>query len=157
VNNIDITSVQGLIDLRNALDRHAAPEVVDWHFANLYNRWARRALAVAGFGFPSKENLGWLGRWKPAYTVAMLKGTGENDEYEKNARAAASGRTRDERDVTLEHGDKTPEESLTVEGVPYAKLGTVYGVDRPFFHVDLSEAVDAAVRNAREKDRFMVE
>lgn len=31
---------------------------------------------------------------------------------------------------------------------------TVGGVDRPFFHVDLVDAVDAAVSSARNKDRM---
>jgi sodium-independent sulfate anion transporter 11 len=29
----------------------------------------------------------------------------------------------------------------------------VYGVDRPFFHLDLHDAVDAAVRDARTADQ----
>jgi sodium-independent sulfate anion transporter 11 len=164
VNNIDITSIQGLIDLRNTFDRHAAPEVVDWHFANVYNRWARRALAVAGFGFPSNDSPEWLGRWKPAYTLAMLTGPSDKRDGEKrmrNSRAAGGvvGHTKDESDMSLNR-PKTPEEqpvATTSDGVPYARLGTVHGVDRPFFHVDLGEAVDVAERNAREKDRFMGE
>jgi hypothetical protein len=32
----------------------------------------------------------------------------------------------------------------------------VYGVDRPFFHIDLSDAVDAAVRDARKADERAV-
>jgi hypothetical protein len=28
----------------------------------------------------------------------------------------------------------------------------MYGVDRPFFHIDLVDAVDAAVRDARARD-----
>ena len=52
VNNVDITSVQHLIDVRNQLDHYAAPDVVDWHFACVHNRWTKRALAAAGFGLP---------------------------------------------------------------------------------------------------------
>jgi solute carrier family 26 (sodium-independent sulfate anion transporter), member 11 len=135
---------------------------VDWHFANVYNRWARRALAVAGFGFPSNESLEWLGRWKPAYTVAMLSGTpqGEEDDVHGMTNGAA-GETDLER--PREHSErtaresKTPEETIptTPDGVPYSRLTTVHGVDRPFFHVDLGEAVDIAVRNAKDKDRFI--
>ncbi|KAG7285769.1 hypothetical protein NEMBOFW57_008063 [Staphylotrichum longicolle] len=56
VDTLDITAVQGLVDARDALDRHAGGEDgdgdrwgrVQWHFAGPWNRWARRALAVAG-------------------------------------------------------------------------------------------------------------
>jgi len=164
VNNIDITSVQGLIDLRNSFDRYAAPEIVDWHFANVYNRWARRTLAVAGFGFPSNESLEWLGRWKPAYTVAMLSSTHpDQDGAGQGMTNGAAGDTdlehaKEQSEKTLQ-GQKTPEEKgpTMPDGVPFSKLTTVHGVDRPFFHVDLGEAVDIAVRNARDKDRFMSE
>lgn len=97
VNVIDITSLQGLIEIRTTLDRYAAPAVVEWHFAGVHNSWSRRALSHAGFGFPAGDD---LGNWCPTYTVA--------------------------------------EESRPI-----------YGVDRPFFHVDLHDAVDLAVRDAK--------
>ncbi|KAJ5781246.1 hypothetical protein N7457_006406 [Penicillium paradoxum] len=50
VNNVDVTCIQNLIDVRTQLDRRFAPAVVQWHFANIKNRWTRRALNAAGFG-----------------------------------------------------------------------------------------------------------
>ena len=78
VNNVDITSVQHLIDVRNQLDRYAAPHRVDWHFAHINNRWTKRALAAAGFGYPSPtaeapERAGFA-RWKPVFSVAEIGG-----------------------------------------------------------------------------------
>jgi sodium-independent sulfate anion transporter 11 len=138
VDIIDITSVQGLVDARRSLDRHACRgrngdgRCVQWHFAGLCNRWARRALAVAGFGAPagqiermeveggSEENP--LAGWKPVYMVTSATG-GRGGGKEVGREGGGEGRAQG--------------------------LLPVHGVDRPFFHVDLMEAVDAAVREAR--------
>jgi sodium-independent sulfate anion transporter 11 len=71
VNHIDLTAVQALVDTRNLLDRHTAPHTVQWHFACIHNRWARRALASAGFGFPSFEtDSGTPQHFIPVYSLA---------------------------------------------------------------------------------------
>lgn len=69
VNFIDATSVQGLQDLRRALEKWARPEVVEFHFAGVRNRWTRRALVNAGFGAPCAAD---LERWSPVYTVGKI-------------------------------------------------------------------------------------
>lgn len=71
VNNVDIISVQQLIDVRNQLDRYAAPDIVDWHFACINNRWTKRALVSASFGYPSEGNE-LQRRWKPIFSVAEI-------------------------------------------------------------------------------------
>jgi solute carrier family 26 (sodium-independent sulfate anion transporter), member 11 len=172
VNNVDISSVQGLIDLRNTLDRYTAPAAVEWHFAGILNRWTRRTLAVAGFGYPSADNPNEVSNWCPAYTVASsLAGATDDD----TRRAAAIHKNDEEKDNPHENGvscDKrkeAPRES-TPEGAETEKqtqsssssngatpvgderFAPVYGVDRPFFHIDVVDAVDAAVRDARRKD-----
>ncbi|KAF4552169.1 Sulfate permease-like protein 3 [Elsinoe fawcettii] len=95
VNNVDITSVQGLVDLRNALAKYAAPEEVEWHFARLENVWARRALGVAGFGTPSGEVKEGGGERELLYLVAALEPKGETGEEVKadveNVRATTGG------------------------------------------------------------------
>ncbi|KAK4153391.1 sulfate transporter family-domain-containing protein [Chaetomidium leptoderma] len=74
VNHVDITSVQQLIDVRNQLDRYAAPDTVDWHIACISNRWAKRALAAAGFGYPTmRPDVPHL-RWKSIFSVAEIGG-----------------------------------------------------------------------------------
>lgn len=73
VNNVDITSVQNLIDVRNQLARYAAPDVVQWHFACINNRWTKRALASAGFGYPSIPTAEYH-RWKAIFSVAEIGG-----------------------------------------------------------------------------------
>ncbi|KAJ4855532.1 sulfate permease family domain-containing protein [Trichoderma breve] len=74
VNNVDITSVQRLIDVRNVLDTYTAPDVVDWHVACINNRWTRRALIAGGFGTPTKSRDGIPHRWKSIFSVAEIGG-----------------------------------------------------------------------------------
>ncbi|SPN99244.1 related to sulfate permease II [Cephalotrichum gorgonifer] len=139
VNNVDITSVQGLIDLRNSLDRYASPGVVDWHFSHIYNRWSRRALAVAGFGYPSADNPEVLGKWRAAVTLAALPGVGD-------------GRCREGESGTDRGRDGNSGDEMNAQEEQVDRMGTVNAVDRPFFHVDLVGAVRAATDAARRAD-----
>lgn len=75
VNNVDVTAVQALVDVRNQLDRYTAPDVVDWHFAHIHNRWTKRALVSAGFGYPTERPDGLHHRWKGLYSVAEMGGS----------------------------------------------------------------------------------
>ncbi|KAF2459756.1 sulfate transporter family-domain-containing protein [Lineolata rhizophorae] len=102
VNNVDVTSVQHLIDVRNQLDRYAAPDSVEWHFACVNNRWTKRALVAAGFGFPTPgaNEPGQWHRWKPIFSVAELGGqdsAAAAAEYSLNERTRrrAAARRRD--------------------------------------------------------------
>ncbi|ORX67665.1 sulfate permease [Linderina pennispora] len=52
VSNVDITSIQNLIDVRRQLDQHADCAVA-WHFAGVKSPWIRRALVSSGFGASS--------------------------------------------------------------------------------------------------------
>ncbi|KAF1965302.1 sulfate permease-like protein [Bimuria novae-zelandiae CBS 107.79] len=133
VNIIDVTSVQGLVDLRNTLDKYASPNPVIWHFVGVHNRWTRRALATAGFGrpHPSARNTPAFEKWSPSYTVSSSLHPEISGVEEK-----AGGKLCDE-----EAGNVVVNEKSTWDAV--------HGVDRPFFHVDLGEAVNAAVRDAR--------
>ncbi|KAF2267473.1 sulfate permease [Lojkania enalia] len=158
INNLDITSIQGLIDARNSLDKYAAPEIVEWHFANLQNRWTRRALATAGFGYPVSQGSDTPGNWCPAYSVASsLAGATEEDkrvagvrEREVEGRDEERRRSGSKKVGGDEDGDGECEINEKVGMEP------VHGVDRPFFHIDLVDAVDTAVRDARRKDESAV-
>ncbi|OJJ47828.1 hypothetical protein ASPZODRAFT_151268 [Penicilliopsis zonata CBS 506.65] len=176
VNNVDTTAIQNLIDIRNQLDLYASPERVQWHFAHINNRWTKRALAAAGFGYPTPTSDDGFHRWKPIYSVAEIGGS---------ASAAAHAEiVNHERELKLkqnvdpEAGLKMPEpETHGVEhamsnssggssnDVPADKLDgalthsrpyrggrkvTVHGVNRPFFHIDLTSALQSAVANAAE-------
>lgn len=92
VNNVDITSVQQLIDVRNQLDKYTAPDVVDWHVACINNRWTKRALVSAGFGYPAERTDGHH-RWRSIFSVAEMGGeqsAAQQAEAKSNARELMS-------------------------------------------------------------------
>ena len=135
VNHIDVTSVQGLIDVRNQLDRYAHPEPVEWHFASINSRWTKRALTTAGFGYVDSQrfNARRSQHWSPVYSFAALDSSGSSPAHaskpvdiEANEGVAQTGRQRG----------------------PLGKLSTVHGQNRPFFHVDVQAAVESAVLGA---------
>ncbi|CAG8975959.1 hypothetical protein HYALB_00007090 [Hymenoscyphus albidus] len=135
VNNVDVSSVQNLIDVRNQLDRYAAPEIVTWHIACVNNRWTKRALASAGFGYSKTTTA--QGKWKSVISVADLD-TGSNLGGERELKG---GKVED-----LEIGDDTITSSVK-KGSLTTKTGTVLGVNRPFFYVDVQSAVESAMAN----------
>ncbi|KPI37894.1 Sulfate permease 2 [Cyphellophora attinorum] len=173
VNNTDITSVQGLIDARNLLDKHAAPAVVEWHFANVGNRWTRRALATAGFGFPV-EGTDRAGQWAPVFTVSRWLAGATTEDLQLalreggNAETAVDEERCGEKPTSKGHYSArsrqsipaAPDDSILQNGrqstpptpVRDSSPRLVFGMDRPFFHIDLLEAVDAAVRDAKRAD-----
>ncbi|KAK2011536.1 sulfate permease [Colletotrichum eremochloae] len=148
VNTMDSGAVEGLIDLRSQLDRWAAPEPVEWHFAGLHNRWTRRALSVSGFGCPTA---GRLGGFEPAFSLADLAGRPPMPGERRGGEKTACGGASDSEDLScssLEEGGLGPKESVGT------RLGAVSGINRPFFHLDLPSAVENAVNSAMRKDRY---
>ncbi|OTB09178.1 hypothetical protein M426DRAFT_316471 [Hypoxylon sp. CI-4A] len=137
VNNVDATSVQALIDVRNQLDRYTTPDVVEWHFANVRNPWTRRALVAAGFGFlpPNKGDAEAGRRWKSIFSVSDLADSASPLSSEKGISEKHAS-----------HGD----EEAAAQPVSINETGhqvPVYGLNRPFFHADIQEAVDAVLEN----------
>lgn len=174
VNNVDITSVQHLIDVRNQLDRYAAPEKVDWHMACINNRWTKRALGSAGFGYPAPEGGDEaVQRWKPIFSVADIGGQdsaatmAEIAENERRLRRLRSSDVEDPagyKDAIQEHDtavsennsgsdvNRTLSASKTYgkEGAT-ARFAVVHGLNRPLFHIDLTSALQSAIANAERK------
>ena len=165
INNIDVTSVEGLVDLRNSLERHARPSIVEWHFATVTNRWTRRALVAAGFGVSAKSSQGNAGKVAPVYWVASsLAGASSEDAIAEEARRRRILNLDDESRVGAKsdsirqsrtsgrnsqgfegHKDTTSDQNLSFQ--------PVYGVNRQLFHIDLTQAVLAAVLMAKEANR----
>ncbi|KAK5637493.1 hypothetical protein RRF57_013208 [Xylaria bambusicola] len=168
VNNVDVTSMQMLIDVRNQLDRYTAPDVVDWHIACISNRWTKRALVSAGFGYPAVRVDGAHSRWKSIFNIAEIGG---NDSA-----AAAAEREANEKELVLTHSraeDPEPgrsdgiiqpsdasssSESVAKQGNPNPgspRRAVVHGTNRPLFHIDLTSALQSAIANveAREESR----
>lgn len=168
VNNVDITSVQNLIDVRNQLDRYAAPDRVDWHLACLNNRWTKRALVSAGFGFPTPS--GDSSRWKPIFSVAEIGGkssaaaAAEHRDHEEGTdkaprRDEESGfRRKSAADVVGKDDGASSDTSDFKQTIasskayaPTIRVAAVHGLNRPLFHVDLTSALQSAVANVERK------
>lgn len=130
VNNVDVTSIQGLIDVRAQLDRYAAPESVEWHFASINSRWTKRALTTAGFGYIERDRFASRQHWNPVYSYAPL-----DTPAPKLGDAEAQ-------DEIYSAGQK---------GFPSGKVTTVHGQNRPFFHIDVPAAVESAIAGINTK------
>ncbi|KAK0388873.1 hypothetical protein NLU13_5116 [Sarocladium strictum] len=150
VNHIDATVAQTLIDVRNQLDRYAAPDRVDWHFAHVESRWTKRALAAAGFGYrtPQQSAVGGgdgPGHWKTIFSIADLGGS----DSPAKAAAAIEGRQESEahKGDDIEHLGAGLDRDIP-KNPRSERLVAVQGLNRPFFHFDLQEALDAAIANA---------
>ena len=94
--------MQNLIDVRNQLDRYVAPDTVDWHFCHINNRWTKRALAAAGFGYytPDPEEGSAVQRWKPVFSVAEIGGSSSAAAVEEARRNQKAQRA-----AVRAHGD----------------------------------------------------
>jgi sodium-independent sulfate anion transporter 11 len=181
VNNVDVTSVQDLIDIRNQLDRYATPEPVQWHLANINNRWTKRALASAGFGFPTVPQEE-IHRWKPIFSVAEIGGSesaAQAAEAEQNRRLSRAahdeehGRPRsrskgddiaqagqykdDSHSSTSSHDHDLAKEitgSKAYARASVKKVAVVHGLNRPFFHIDLTSALQSAIANVEHQEKL---
>lgn len=126
---IDVTTVQGLIDMREELRNYAAPGVVQWYFVGVANRWTRRALDRAGFGRPESG----IGNAWGSYVV------GEADANNGEGSCMSETTLGNDREHEVEKGMGKRTEA-------------VFGVNRPFFFAEIGDAVDAAVEHARWED-----
>jgi len=179
VNNVDVTSVQLMIDIRNQLDRYAAPDHVDWHIACINNRWTKRALASAGFGYPVAKDEPEFHRWKPIYSVAEIGGSSsaaaaaERDENEKRkihdleARPTSSASSdTDDHVKSTDFADNSLHRQITSSkaygggGGPSsgdkgasARVAVVQGLNRPLFHIDLTSALTSAIANVEGRGK----
>lgn len=183
VNFVDITATQALIDVRNQLDRYTSPDVVDWHVACINNRWAKRALVAAGFGYPLERPDGLHHRWQSIFSVAEIGGddsAAAAAEAEMNEKALRE-RERRSHEHKAEEGLHDPSDNINVAETGSAsggssqddeikKSGTVdgsvsnvrqrravavHGANRPLFHVDLTSALQSAIANIEARSGGM--
>ncbi|EFR02965.1 sulfate permease 2 [Nannizzia gypsea CBS 118893] len=160
VNNVDVSSIQNLVDVREQLDRHAAPDVVQWHFAHINNRWTKRALAAAGFGYPTSPAGAEIAapRWKPVFSVANVDGSNvSTTSLEMDPKHTA--RVHDEEVGTITPASQattTEQVEICKDGVYHKEIEKVGGsrgavvnsMNRPMFHIDLTSALQSATVNA---------
>ena len=163
--------MQNLIDVRNQLDRYAAPDKVDWHLACINNRWTKRALASAGFGFPTPEGGAPVQeRWKPIFSVAEIGGShsaaaaAETRENEKERRrqlsedvedfgAKGMGRTDAITKDNASDSSSDLKRQLNQTHVGVSRVVAVNGLNRPFFHIDLTSALQSAIANVEAREQ----
>ncbi|SPN99066.1 related to Sulfate permease 2 [Cephalotrichum gorgonifer] len=137
VNFVDATSIQALVDVRNQLARHATPEVVEWHFTNVTDRWTKRALVANGFGF-----------------------AGQDDEQGVNITLSIAGAADKGTHTVHEKGDlesrgdeiRPLDKSNSVGSDAVSASSALYGANWPFFHPDLQTATKSAIESARKKN-----
>jgi sodium-independent sulfate anion transporter 11 len=150
VNRVDLTSIQNLIDIRTVLDRYAAPRAVQWHFACIQSRWIKRAIVTAKFGYPSFGDDGLPTKWKSIFPVA------DSVIYDKfvvdTQHAKAEKNPAVIEDVEKIHMKALVDEDAVIveqrEHVSETQLSNrsaVYGVNRPYFHMDIDTAVKSAL------------
>jgi sodium-independent sulfate anion transporter 11 len=180
VNNVDVTSIQNLIDVRNQLDLYASPRTVQWHFAHINNRWTKRGLAAAGFGYPTPTSNDGFHRWKPIFSVAEIEGsssaaalaemvnnqrehslhhndhqdveTGMKTEPTTTAREAHGVETTSSESSDSIREDKLSRDLTTSKAYnSRRKVALVQGMNRPFFHIDLTSALQSAVANSSDE------
>ncbi|KAK3329379.1 sulfate transporter family-domain-containing protein [Apodospora peruviana] len=159
VNHVDITSVQQLIDVRNQLDTYTAPDVVDWHIACIHNRWTKRALVSAGFGYPAARPDGLQHRWRSIFSVAEIGGSqsaaaaAEQEANEKELTSLArkqSSRVSHDIEAVVSHKNGSSSDDVTAADRKPRFNGravAVHGINRPLFHVDLTSALQSAIAN----------
>lgn len=138
---MDATSAQALIDVRNQLAKYATPQKVEWHFANIQSRWTKRALAASGFGFIEPEG-DEVQQFEPIFSVAdpttdADSSNSSGSDWEKSAGNAKA--------VDIEAARQRSGKSSSGARLP------THGLNRPLFHLDLQEAVEAAVSLAKSK------
>ncbi|EFX04818.1 sulfate permease [Grosmannia clavigera kw1407] len=168
VNFVDVTSVQALIDVRNQLDRYAAPEHVDWHFASISNRWSKRALISAGFGFPTEYQDTPEQRWRGIFSVTPSgdkhEADGEKIEDGELRRTLTSTTASAAKTVTLDieearssgdgvgSGDDDPKLNLQGRSAHRIRGIAIHSLNRPLFHVDLTSALQCAIANVEARE-----
>ncbi|KAJ2254338.1 hypothetical protein GGI13_002217 [Coemansia sp. RSA 455] len=139
VSNVDITSIQNLVDVRKQLDRYA-DRAVSWHFAGVKSPWIRRALVAGGFG---SSNTATRTVFSVA-TVGALEHKGDQPLSETLSTSNRGQHAPDEEfisDSFASTQDKPRvDNSTSFDTLPLPILSA----DHPFFHIDLDEALKAA-------------
>jgi sodium-independent sulfate anion transporter 11 len=141
-----VTAAQALVDLRNQFDRYADPEKVEWHFAGVTNRWTKRALVASGFGVERlhhalSDDDDERGSREKGPLIAVGEGVNINSSGSSTGVNVVS-LSKSQRDV--EAGEITPVTSNKTD-TSGRLLVPVYGINRPFFHVDIGTAVKSVV------------
>ncbi|KAJ1924598.1 hypothetical protein GGI09_006981 [Coemansia sp. S100] len=139
VSNVDITSIQNLVDVRKQLDRYA-DRAVSWHFAGVKSPWIRRALVAGGFGSSNTAT-------RTVFSVATVGALEHKGDQPLSETLSASNRVQHAPDeefisdsFTSTQDKPQVDNSTSFDTLPLPILSA----DHPFFHIDLDEALKAA-------------
>lgn len=91
--------------------------------------------------------------FKSVYRLAPLQQSPSSRYAGSEKRPLSSGRTTLWGDDEREETEQAAATGKGRVGAGSSGMGSLYGVNRPYFHADLAEAVEVAVANAREKER----
>ncbi|KAI8962734.1 sulfate permease [Daldinia sp. FL1419] len=134
VDNIDTGAVDGLVALHKQLERWSSPETVEFHFASVDDRWVRRALIEAGFGYPREGGLQAPIQWNPVFTLAK-KAIGTTHSERTITQPSTMATSTGNAENGSSRGGTNP---MGVE-----PLAATHGINYPNFHSDLMAAVGA--------------
>ncbi len=120
------------------------PDRVEWHFASVSNRWTKRSLVASGFGGETRYDAN-NGDDKSAYEPLIgAAGGASSGSDSKTAQVTSKSK-----DVDIEAaGEVTPVPTTRGNG---GKLVPIYGVNRPYFHVDIETAVASAISSLERR------
>ena len=168
VNFIDVTAAQALVDLRNQFNRYATPDHVEWHFAGVFNKWTKRALVASGFGadnIHSTPEGGDASKGLKAVYSGPLLAVGESTGDGAGVISGKSGRSSSAEGVDEKGGKVGGVPPVDIEAAGVTQVSTagsgrgsggrlvpVFGINRPYFHVDIATAVKSVVRNLEGRD-----
>lgn len=142
------------------MDRYTAPDSCEWHLAHINNRWTKRALAAAGFGYPNAQLAEGetFKTWKPIFDVSAIGGSSSaaaEANYEENERHLGKQRTHQSAtDIGEIDSDGTGSDYKRElnKSKPASRAAVVHGIDKPYFHIDLTSALQSAISSIKHKN-----
>lgn len=127
VSQVDMTSVQALIDTRNEIERWAN-RPIEFHFASILSPWIRRSLVAAGFGFDHRVQ-----STRPHDVAAIVSPYEDLQPHSPISK-----------DVEAGDSKEIPPHDPSGYGRVHRGEVSAVPIDTPYFHLDLAEAVAAA-------------
>ncbi|WFC95303.1 hypothetical protein MBRA1_001950 [Malassezia brasiliensis] len=180
VGNVDTTSVQVLVDLRNAVEIYSGHRV-EFHFAQILSPWIRRALLAGDFGTGSiRRHVRELaavvpegavgdprevGRPRPPPRGVKFVEDGDNEHVETDKRMPSDDieaqshiqtEMQCEEDLKNSYSEFTGKPSNDVNSLDHSasiNVPVLWNSElTPFFHLDVSGAVSAALESTYTTD-----
>ena len=117
------------------MDRHASPNVVEWHFTAISRPWVKRALVAGGFGrIHTPPNL------TPIYSIAKITDSSDANEVKKQLEMENEIERQRSRSRSVGGGGDIEVSGMDKVNQAISTL-PVISVDRDAFHIDVAMAV----------------